>query len=82
MTIDDPMEVMMRSALTDAGIRFLEDGENPVHLDFFLPDFDLHIEVKQFHTERVAEQMSRAPNVIVAQGREAVTWLAGLIRKR
>jgi hypothetical protein len=73
------MEAAIRSALSDAGIRFVEDGNNPAHLDFYLPDFDLYIEVKQFHTDRISEQMSRAPNVIVAQGREAVTWLANLI---
>lgn len=80
MTKGDPMEAMMRSALIDAGITFVEDEDNPTSLDFYLPDADLHIEVKQFHTDRIAEQMSRAPNVLVAQGGAAVSWLAYLVR--
>lgn len=80
MTKGDPMESMIRSALTDAGVRFVEDEDNPTALDFYLPEADLHIEVKQFHTDRIAEQMSRAPNVIAVQGGVAVAWLAYLIR--
>lgn len=79
--MNDPMEQLIRDALSGAGIRFQTDdgGGNPRNLDFYLPDLDLHIEVKQFHSERVAEQMARAENVIVAQGKDAVIWLARLI---
>lgn len=78
----DPMERLIADALDGAGIAYTTDcgGGNPVGLDFYLPDADLHIEVKRFHTDRIAEQMSRAPNVIVAQGKPAVEYLAGLIR--
>jgi hypothetical protein len=72
----DPMEAMIETALIAAGIDYQHSHANPVGLDFYLPTLDLHIEVKQFHTNRIAEQMSRAPNVIVAQGAVAVAWLA------
>lgn len=77
----DPMEILIRDALTAAGLKFVTDegGANPSGLDFYLPDFDLHIEVKQFHSDRIADQMARADNVIVAQGRKAVEWLAAQI---
>ena len=77
-TVTDPMELIMRGALDRAGLRYTTDqgGGNAACLDFHLTDFNIHIEVKQFHTPRVAEQMSRVSNVIVAQGREAVEWLA------
>jgi hypothetical protein len=51
---------------------------NPTRLDFRL-DNGIEIEVKRFHTERIAAQMARAPNVIVAQGEEAIRFLADLI---
>lgn len=78
----DPMEIAIRDALQSADIRFVtdDDGQNPKSLDFYLPDLDVHIEVKQFHTPRVAEQMARADNVIVAQGSKAVSLLADWIR--
>ena len=79
--ITDPMERLIADALDDAGIRYETDlgGGNPSCLDFRLEN-GVEIEVKQFHSPRVGEQMARAPNVIVAQGREAVEFLAQLIR--
>lgn len=81
MALHDPMEQIIAEALTRAGIEFVTDegGGNPAGLDFYLPAADLHIEVKRFHSPRVADQMSRAPNVICAQGEAAVNWLAKLI---
>lgn len=77
--MNDPMEAMIRSALKRAGHDALEGDDNQAHLDFFVPGVDVYIEVKQFHSDRVADQMSRVENVIVAQGRGAVRWLAELI---
>lgn len=81
MSITDPMERLIADALDGAGVSYETDsgGGNPLGLDFFVPAWDLHIEVKRFHSARVAEQMSRAPNVIVAQGEVAVRRLAELI---
>ena len=53
-----------------------------------VPDFTIHnnlgkkiwIEVKQFHSNRITRQMSSVDNVIAAQGRIAVQYLADLIR--
>lgn len=79
----DPMEQLIADALSEAGIDYARGGEpgNASRLDFYLPLYDIHIEVKRLHTPRVAEQMSRAENVIVAQGKEAVEMLALLIRR-
>ena len=78
--ITDPMERLIAVALDDAGIAYESDiAGNPSCLDFRLEN-GVEIEVKRFHSPRVAEQMSRAPNVIVAQGKEAVEFLAALIR--
>ena len=81
--MEDPMEKMMREALEREGFAYTEDGkpggEVNRALDFHLTDYGIHIEVKQFHTPRIAEQMSRAPNVIAVQGRDAVEFFAALL---
>lgn len=78
----DPMEQRVEQALVDQGIDYLTDrgGENPADLDFLLPGLGLHIEVKRMHSPRIADQMVRVENVIVAQGEMAVNVLAHLIR--
>jgi transcriptional regulator with XRE-family HTH domain len=78
----DPMERLIEQALIYAGIDFEtdQDGVNPTRLDFYLPAFDVNIEVKRFYTARTSEQMARAQNVIVAQGEPAVRFLAAAIR--
>lgn len=87
---DDPMEMIIEMALRDAHIRFSRESRNAgrpqrpedVSLDFYLPDIDVYIEVKQFHSARTAAQLSQADNVILAQGRYAVEALGRLIRGR
>lgn len=81
-TAHDPMERLIEEALLDAGVPFTREGQ-PGHqhaLDFYLPDADVFIEVKRFHSDRIAAQMARVPNVIVAQGKPAVEALAAMIR--
>lgn len=75
----DPMEKMVRDALVREGFQFSEEGDGERRLDFFLADYSIHIEVKQFHSPRIAEQMASAPNVIAVQGREAVEFFAALL---
>lgn len=81
----DPMEDMIRSALDECNITYTEDGklggEINKALDFYLTDFSVHIEVKQFHSPRIANQMARVDNVIVAQGRVAVELLADMLKQ-
>lgn len=78
----DPMELIIEQALIDAGISYVTDqgGGSKTQLDFYLPDFDVAIEVKRFYTARTGEQMARAPNVIAAQGEAAIRFLAAAIR--
>lgn len=83
--MEDPMEKLIRDALIATRTEFTESdtpaGVINKGLDFHLTDFDIHIEVKQFHTPRIAEQMSRAPNVIAVQGRAAVEFMAEALRQ-
>lgn len=77
----DPMEQVIADALDSVGASYRTDrgGGNPANLDFLLAS-GIHIEVKRFHSPRIADQMARANNVIVAQGEQAVRFLAFLIR--
>lgn len=76
------MERLIEEALIDAGVPFAMEGDKGERLpmDFYLPELDIHIEVKRFHSPRVAEQMARVENVIAAQGEAGVRALAGAIR--
>ena len=78
---DCPLEQRIAKALDTAGIRYCTDHEGgvPEALDFFLPNFGVHIEIKGGHSERIAGQMARSKNVIVAQGSTAVELLAAMI---
>ena len=50
-------------------------------LDFYLPDFDVHIECKQFYTDRITDQLQRADNVIVVQGKKAAKFLREILEE-
>lgn len=80
--IDDPMERLIADALDAAGYAYRTDegGGNPTNLDFALTEYGIEIEVKRFHSPRIAEQMSRAENVIAVQGEDAVKFVADLLR--
>lgn len=74
MNIDDPMEKIIAESLP---VRFEHEKNG---LDFYLPDYDVYIEVKQFHSDRISEQMKRQKNVIVVQGVVAVRFMSEILR--
>jgi hypothetical protein len=76
VAINDPMEKLIASALHIAGVEYEHERAG---LDFFLPSFGLYIEVKRFHSDRIADQMARADNIIAVQGEAAVKFLANAI---
>lgn len=68
----DPVEQPIADALDIAGIRYERDKP----LDFFLPELGLHIECKQFYSERAVRQLEGKRDVILVQGVEAAKFLA------
>lgn len=73
----DKLERLTKEALDDAGLAYIQDGEKgkhgaTKHLDFFLPDQGVYIEVCAAYTPRKIEQASRAENVIILQGYKSV----------
>lgn len=77
----DPLEDAIEAALKEAGIRYVRDRDGlvPSHLDFYLPDADVYIEVKRFHSDRIGGQMARAENVIAVQGLRAVQFMTAAL---
>jgi hypothetical protein len=64
----DPLELRIIKLLDYKNIAFIHESQtsfprkNGRSLDFYLPDFDLYIEVKAFHTERINKQLGAYAN--------------------
>lgn len=71
------LELEIEQALIDAGIKFKCEQR----LDFFLPDFNVYVEVKKFHSDRSASQLASQDNVILVQGRLAVKLFCSLLKR-
>lgn len=86
--ISDPLEQLVADALDSLGIKYEHESEPTtlakVHsLDFYIPGFDIFIEIKRFHTERVTYQISRVENLILLQGEQAVkTFVRWILTRR
>lgn len=75
-------EEVVRKALYTSGLGFVtQEDHRAKGLDFYLPIFDIHIEVKRFHSDRISEQMSRSENVIAIQGLEAANFFAKILKE-
>ena len=62
--LDDPIELAMIALLERHKIAYERPDrqqDNPVNLDFYLPEHGIYIEVKQFHTDRIARQLAAVP---------------------
>lgn len=70
----DPMEENLAAWLRSHKIKFIR-ADAQIGLDFYLPDFNIYIEVKRFHSPRISDQMSRAKNVIAIQGEDSIKFL-------
>ena len=77
----DPIERLIAEALTTAGLAYTAGDATASKLDFHVPALGIDIEVKRFHSDRIAKQMARSDNVILAQGEVAIRALAGMIAK-
>lgn len=77
----DHLEAQIGKALTEKGIKFIHGSQgNNQRLDFYLPDLNIYLEVKQYHTERSLSQLASQDNIILIQGREAVAAFIQMIK--
>jgi hypothetical protein len=51
-------------------------------LDFFLPDFNVYIECKRYHTPRINDQIERATDIIIVQGTASLRFLEQLTARK
>jgi len=78
----DHLEKQIAEALNSLGIDFVHESENKDQgLDFYLPKYDVYIEVKQFHASRIEKQMASRDNVVVLQGKKSVELFKKLLTK-
>lgn len=71
----DFLEKEIAELLTVKGIKFIHESEDRnLRLDFYLPDFDIYLEIKQYHSDRVNEQLKSEENVIVIQGKKSLEF--------
>jgi len=75
--ITDPLEESFRLWLVEKGIAY----EYHAPLDFYLPAFDLHVEIKAGYTDRLARQLKsvNGGDVMVLQGFESIEKFKRLI---
>lgn len=79
------LEKDVADILNELKINFVHEHEkNGVQqrLDFYLPDYDVYIEVKNAYTERVKSQLASQKNVILIQGGGCVKFLAEILKKK
>lgn len=76
----DQLEKNIAQALLIAGIDFVHESQDKDQgLDFYLPKYDVYIEVKQFHADRISRQMASKDNVIAVQGKKSVAFIINMI---
>jgi len=80
-----PLEKLVAEALTRANIKWIHEPPLPHTLrriDFYLPDYNVYIEVKSFYSsKRIHEQLSNVQNSILIVGYKAVEAFICLITK-
>ena len=71
----DHLENAIEKALIEAKIKY----KTKQRLDFYLPQHDVYIEVKQYHSDRSNDQLKSQENVIFIQGKKAVELFCKMI---
>ena len=78
----DHLEEAIAKALETAGIDYVHESESKEQgLDFYLPKFDVYLEVKQYHADRISRQMATQDNVIAIQGMRSLKFLITMINQ-
>lgn len=75
ISFSDHLEKALADFLNSKGICFVHESQNKAQgLDFYLPAFDIYIEIKQYHSERIAKQLATQDEVILIQGKKALDF--------
>ncbi|CAB4218679.1 hypothetical protein UFOVP1605_41 [uncultured Caudovirales phage] len=82
ISISCDLEQSLADSLTEVGISFIHESQRKQRLDFYLPDFDIWIEVKKFDSERTGEQIKSQENVVLIQGKKAMEFFIGVLKEK
>lgn len=78
-----PLEYRVKQALDNAGLRYTRPEKGAGRLDFYVTDWDVFVEVKNWMTDRLPGQVTNTPRadgrVIILVGMPAVEVFAQLI---
>lgn len=78
----DEFEQCVGEFLIAAGVEFKHASQVPgQRLDFYLPEHHVYIEVKKFHSPRIALQTATQEHVIVIQGGAALHFLETIFKR-
>jgi hypothetical protein len=78
----DFLEKEVATALDEVGIDYLHASEVPGQLlDFYIKDYHIYIEIKQYFTDRIIKQLAVHEEVILLQGKKAVRFFINQLRK-
>ena len=78
--ITNPQEIQIKEILELKGIDYVHESQNNgSRLDFYIPKYNVYIEVKQYYSERSNSQLSSQDNVILIQGKDAISFFKLLI---
>ena len=75
--VENPLEKAIAKILFNNGINYIREGcsGNKRGLDFYLPDYDVFIEVKAGYTERSDKQLKNNEAVILIQDKKSIDFL-------
>lgn len=78
----DHLEKQIGEILQECSFVFTHESEvSEKQLDFKLKTSGVQIEIKQYHSDRIAKQLNQHENVIVLQGKKSVKFFCDLLRK-
>ena len=76
----DHLELAVAEILERHNIEFVHESQNNgSNIDFYLPDYDVYIEVKQYHSDRVINQLNKRDNIILIQGIGSIKMIERLL---
>jgi hypothetical protein len=76
----DDLEERISKLLNFMNVEFTHESENKEQvLNFYLPQHDIYIEVKKFHTDKVNNQLKLKDNVILFQGIKTIKFLEDMV---
>lgn len=76
----DFLEKDIADALDAIRIRWVHESEKMIGADFYLPDYNIYIEIKQYHSERAIKQLKDKNDAILIQGKSAVAFFIKMLK--